>query len=422
MVGILIMTGFAGNPIQAGPVQQPLTSSDPQIIDMIQQVNESLLYEYNTHLTSFGPRYTGTRNCRRAAEYIYTTFDEMGLDVEFHKWHDGVFWSKNIVATLPGTNVNSTAEYIICSHYDTHAFSPGALDDGSGVAAVLATAKILSQHSYKYTIRFIAFSGEENDGNRCLGSYWYARDASQRGDNIVAVINFDTLGCNNTTEGGRAIVVNIPEQSKWLGDFATTVSVLYRNQTNMTLEIIPNFLYSDQQSFTAYGFDAAMASMYDNYFPWYHTSDDTLDKVNFKLLMKSTKLLLAVVAELVSTPIELQVIITKPYQGYFYFFNLRLLPFNFGAHFLFRLPGTPIILGRAKLNVDVVPHDDIKYVLFCIDGNIEGLQSKSAPHYEWRIRSSNFPFTVGRHNVEVYAYTTSGKIASDEMNVILFTP
>ena len=128
------------------------------------------------------------------------SFTRWGLSVEFHNWTFDDFTDRNVVATLPGTDTSSNAIFIFCAHHDTVAISPGADDDGSGVAAVLATAKILSQYSFNYTIRFITFSGEE-DG--LYGSYMYAHNASQRGDNIVAVIDADMIGYANTTEGGR---------------------------------------------------------------------------------------------------------------------------------------------------------------------------------------------------------------------------
>jgi len=143
VVGILIITGFACIPIQAGPVQQPLTSPDPDIIDMIQQVNESLLYYYNTHLTAFGPHYTGTENSMKVSQYIYDEFQMMGLSVEFHNWTFDDLTDRNVVATLPGTDTSSNGIFIFCAHHDSKEISPGADDDGSGVAAVLATAKIL---------------------------------------------------------------------------------------------------------------------------------------------------------------------------------------------------------------------------------------------------------------------------------------
>jgi len=413
VVGILFITGFTGIPINAGPVQQPLTSPDSYIIDMIQQVNESLLYYYNTHLSVFGPRYTGTENCTKASQYIYDEFQAMGVPVEFHNWTFDKFTDRNVVATLQGTDISSNAIFIICAHYDTVRISPGANDDGSGVAAILATAKILSQYSFNYTIRFIAFSGEEVG---LYGSYLYARDASQRGDNIVAVINADMLGYVNTTEGGRTITFQCPERSKWIVDFATTVNTLYRNQINMSIEIFPNAIGSDHQSFVDYGFDAAFISHYDWPCPWMHTQNDTSDRINWTYLAKSTKLFLAIVAELASTPLKLQVIITKPYQGYFYLLNHPLLPLHFWKKDYHGLRGTTFILGTAKLNVDVIPYNDIKYVVFCIDGNYEDWQMYNTLHYEWKIQRLYYPL-IGRHSIEVYAYTTSGTVAYDEINI-----
>ena len=72
----------------------------------------------------------------------------MGLDVEFHEWRYGGFHSKDVVATLYGTDLNSTAEYILCGHFDTVAGAPGADDDGSGTAAVLAIASVLQSVSF----------------------------------------------------------------------------------------------------------------------------------------------------------------------------------------------------------------------------------------------------------------------------------
>ncbi len=108
-------------------------------------------------------------------------------------------------------------------------------------------------------------------------------------------------------------------------------------------------------------------------------------------------------------------IITKPYEGYFYFFNYPLLPLVFKNWYLdFR--GTTFIIGMANLNVKVIPYNDIKYVLFGIDGYTMDMQYGAAPQYESKIYRL-YP-AIGRHVVKIYAYDTSGKVASDEMNII----
>lgn len=417
VVGILLLTGFASIPIQAGPVQQPLTSPDPQIIDMIQQVNESLLYYYNTHLTAFGPHYTGTENSMKVSQYIYDEFQAMGLSVKFHNWSFDKFTDRNVVATLPGIDTSSNATFIFSAHHDTVVNSPGAHDDGSGVAAVLATAKILSHYTFSYTIRFITFSGEEVG---LYGSYMYARDASYRGDNIVADINADVIGYANTTEGKRTLGLIYPERSIWLGVFMTKVSSLYRNQTNMTVKTFGYVSgFSDYSSFVNYGFDTIYAPRTEQC-PWDHKEKDTSDRLNWTDLAKATKLYLAVVAELASTPIELQVIITKPYEGYFYFFNDPLRPLNFKSK-KHDFRGTTFILGSATVNVRVIPNADIVSVLFCIDGGEKYLQYGDASQYNWTIFDPVNFGPIGRHSIEVLVYTPSGKVASDEMDIIIYT-
>jgi hypothetical protein len=426
VVGILLFTGFISVPNQAGPALQPLTSPDPQIIDMIQQVNESLLFDYASHLTAFGIRFRGSENCFNASQYIYDEFQMMGLAVEFHNWTFDGLTDRNVVATLSGADPSSNATFIMCAHHDTIRNSSGADDDGSGVAAVLAIAKILSQYLFKYTIRFITVSAEEGG---LYGSYMYAREASQRGDNIVGVINADEIGIANTTEGGRTLPFLYLEQSKWLGDFVTIVSTLYRNQTNMTAFPFPySFANSDYKSFVNYGFDAIFAAEYDYNYSKANTEYDTLNRINWMYLTKATKLLLAVVAELASTPIELQVMITTPIAGYVYLFNNPFLPLTFKRYphlpmfvndFIFDFRGTTFILGTANLNADVIPYNNIEYVYVCIDGDTYDWQIGASPHYQWVIPGGYLLF-FGFHKVKIIAFDMSGNVASDEMNIILY--
>jgi hypothetical protein len=281
-------------------------------------------------------------------------------------------------------------------------------------------------------MRFITFSGEEEG---LYGSYMYAHTVSQQGDNIVAVINLDEIGFANTTEGGRTICFVGPKRSMWIGDFVQTVSLLYRNQIYMNA-FIRTFFDSgapcDIQSFIDYGFDVLDVCDYDAP-PWYHTQNDILDHVNWTYLTKNTKFILAVFAELVRTPIELQVIITKPYEGYVYFFNNPLCPLMVKYRNL-GLRGATVILGSLNLNVTVFPCNDIESVHLCLNGITCDWNMSTFPYYQWTISlydillmyfniihyyNIHFLF-LGRQSIEIYAYDTSGNVASDEMNIIMY--
>jgi hypothetical protein len=309
--------------------------------------------------------------------------------------------------------VNSTAEYILCGHYDTVASSPGADDDGSGTAAVLAIANILSQYHFNHTIRFITFSAEEVG---TYGSFTYARDASYRGDNIVAVLNMDMIGYASTTEGGRILRFFPPPRSRWIADYATTISEKYNEIIDMKIDTLPSYRGADNQAFVDYGFDGVWIAHQDGY-PWGHSSNDTADHLNWSYYVKATKLMLAITAEIAQKPIDVQVILHRPYEGYTYFFKYPLLESSFGKKWFGGLRGLTIILGgKTVASAEVFSNEPIQYVIFCIDGYFMFWDSQ--PPYEWTIQGWFYPIN-GRHTLEVYAYTTSGKIASDEMDIFI---
>ena len=75
--------------------------------------------------------------------------------------------------------------------------APGANDDGSGCAAVIECARIMSKHSFPATIIFVTVSGEEQG---LLGSTYMADKAKKQNWNIEAVLNNDIMGSNNSSE------------------------------------------------------------------------------------------------------------------------------------------------------------------------------------------------------------------------------
>ncbi len=273
---------------------------DDLIVEFIQQLNETLYLRYLENITSFGPRFTGTSACHQAGDYIYNEFQSMDLDVRFHDWSYGGYTDRNVEATLYGTNRLSDEIYIVCAHYDTVANCPGADDDGSGVATVLAAAYILCQYDFNHTIRFVTFSGEEQ---WMLGSHEYAREAYEMGDNIVAVLNVDMIGFAISAYHGNNIKVYYNEASMWLTGFTEYVSERYYDYIN--LNVIPSgFAYSDQYYFWEYGYNGIFYHEYEfNYY--YHTPQDTIENMNITYATKCSKLIVASLAELaqlISTP------------------------------------------------------------------------------------------------------------------------
>jgi hypothetical protein len=413
-LAILLLPSYSALQSKTVEPQQSVASSDyAQIIQMIDQINESMLFSYHHGLLKFGPRYTGTVSCNLAAQYIYDSFQHMGLPVEFYNWSCGGFTSRDVVATLQGTDPNSTAQYLLTGHYDTVADAPGADDDGSGTAAVLAIASVLSQYHFNHTIKFIAFSGEEVG---TYGSFTYARDASYRGDNIVAVLNMDMIGYANTVDGGRVLRFFPPLRSRWIAEYATTIGEKYNDILDMHVDTLPSYPGADDQAFVDYGYDGVWIAHQDGY-QWGHSANDTADHLNWTYYTKATKLMLAITAEIAQRPIDVQVMLRQPYEGYTYLFKRPILRTSFAKEWYNGNRGLTVLLGgRTIATAEVRSTEPIRYVIFCIDGRFTVWDT--APPYEWRIQGTYSPM-FGKHTIEVYAYTTSGKVSSDEMDIFI---
>ena len=381
---------------------------------LVQQVNESKINSYHQKLMSFGPRYTGSKNCSDAGDWIYTAFSSMNLDVEFHHWDYAGFTSRNIVATMPGTNQESSIEYLLTAHYDCTPNSLGADDDGSGIAAILTIADILDDFSFPYTIRFIAFSGEEVG---TFGSFSYARDAYRRGDHIRAVINPDMIGYADTPEGGRTLRFFYPKGSQWIATFAQQVADSYNKIIDMKVDALPNYIGADHQPFVDYGYDGVWVAHQDSY-PWANTPEDDPEHLNFTYLTKATKLLLAITAELANKTVPLSIQLTQPYEGYAYVKGKPIFPLDLGKQWYLGLRGITVLIGSAQARAVVESTDPIRWVIFCFDGNF--VYWDSDPPYEWNIRGKHAPI-IGKHTIQAIAYTTTDLVAIDEMDIYSFS-
>ena len=232
---------------------------------------------------------------------------------------------RNVTAVLPARSTSSSNRvFIICAHYDTQAVrepnwnpltstAPGANDNGTGVAAMLEISYLLSRYEYEHEIRFIAFGGEELG---FLGSRSYVREASTTDESgetepgpkrIVGVFNLDMLGFNWKTDLVEIVTNN---DSAWISRALIIANTWY----NIGLKIRrtqDEFVdISSHKSFWDGGYDAVTltesstpwrdSQNYDTN-PFYHTSDDTVDKVNFGLVRKVTQLVLVTMDSLLTS-------------------------------------------------------------------------------------------------------------------------
>lgn len=204
---------------------QTIIDRDPEIAKMVSEVSPDSLESYINTLVAFGTRNTLSiqtdpkKGIGAARNWVLKKFNEFAKNSNGRLSamidtttiaSDGKRVNKpvllgNVVATLKGTDPNDTRIFIISGHLDTRRSdvlditgdAPGADDDGSGTAAVIECARIMSRHLFPASIIFVAVSGEEQG---LLGSTFMANKAKKENWNIEGVFNNDIIGSNNSNE------------------------------------------------------------------------------------------------------------------------------------------------------------------------------------------------------------------------------
>jgi len=214
------------------------------------------------------------------------------VSVQYDSWRYKLYSGKNIVATLQGKENSNIV--VVSAHYDSASISPGANDDGSGVAIVLALAEIMSHYSFNSTIRFVLFSGEEQG---LLGSHEYVQSASRKDEHILGDITLDGVGYAMTSEDGSIIKHHANNQSHWMVDISKAIALTYHNEIGLEVIGFPHVTFSDHESFVKYNYDASYFWEYA-ITPFYHTSEDTLEYMNITYLAKVCKLTVGTLASM----------------------------------------------------------------------------------------------------------------------------
>ncbi|MCK4902248.1 MAG: M28 family peptidase [Thermoplasmatales archaeon] len=273
---------------------------DDIIPSIIEQIDETMMTTFIMDLVDFGPHPTASPECNQAAEYIYDHFENMGLEVRYQDWYiDSSLYGKNIEATLPGL---SDEIYLISAHYDTWDNSPGADDNSAGVAAVITAAYILKQYSFNHTIRFVVFSGEEQGLH---GSHFYAKEAYDNCENIIANINLDMMGyATNPQEEGKIRIYENPLSSWIVNEYTIPISQQYADLIDFEVLVYddPTGHGSDYLKFWKFGHDALFYHEY-KWNPYIHTPNDILENMNVNYATKVARFAIATLAKLANSPI-----------------------------------------------------------------------------------------------------------------------
>jgi Zn-dependent M28 family amino/carboxypeptidase len=209
---------------------------------------------------------------------------------------------------------------VVGAHYDTVVATPGADDNASGVAALLALARKFAAASPDRTLRFVAFANEEPFyfQTKLMGSRVYARRCKERNEKIVAMLSLESIGYYTeekdtqfypsfwvalfrSSRGNYLAFVGNRISKQLVAEVADTFAATQalKSESAALPDWVQGAGWSDHWSFWQEGFPAVMATdtaTFRN--PHYHRATDTPDTLNFDYFAKAVSGLHVVVAKL----------------------------------------------------------------------------------------------------------------------------
>ena len=239
-----------------------------------------------------------------AARYIERELAAMGYAPVPQPYDTHAGRVRNIEAALPGSDPETI---VVGAHYDSMMGSPGANDNGSGVAAALELARLLRAASLRRTVRFVWFVNEEVPFYRGddMGSRRYVALVRARGDRIAAMFSLETIGYYADTPGSQRypspLDLLYPDSGNFIGFVSNIASRAllkdsigaFRAHARFPSEgvaapaFLPGVDWSDHASFWEAGLPALMITDTALYrYPHYHSASDTPDKLDYDRLAR----------------------------------------------------------------------------------------------------------------------------------------
>lgn len=230
-------------------------------------------------------------NKREARAYLAAQLTAIGLTAERQPYGTD---SENVYAILACGKPGAEA-VVFGAHYDSVRVAPGANDDGTGVVAVLATARELVKTKNRTRDLIFAFFDEEERG--LVGSRNFAQMLKDRNRAIHSVHTIDQVGWDENAN--RAIELEIPYEGAV--DFYKQAAAALK----MTMPIweTPE-TGSDHVSFRRLGYKAVGITeeyRHKDTTPFIHKAGDTFATINWPYLASTTRLMIQVMTMLTNS-------------------------------------------------------------------------------------------------------------------------
>jgi len=237
----------------------------------------------------------------QAADYVERQLGGVGYRVGHQGFTARGEAVANVVAEREGDRPGEIV--LVGAHYDTVRGSPGANDNGSGVAAMLELARLLRNVRLARTVRFVAFANEESPFfmTRFMGSRVCARACRAAGERVAAMLSLETIGCYLDRPRSQHYPGPFALAYPTVGNFIAFVGNLrsralvqrcvatFRRTTPFPSEgaalpaYVPGVFWSDHWAFWREGYRAVMVTDTAPFrYRAYHTAHDTPDRLDYE--------------------------------------------------------------------------------------------------------------------------------------------
>lgn len=306
LVVLLIMLLFNSYFILKMP-ESSFEGTIPALNKKESQIKDNLNKHVDFLANTIGQRNVYTLNSlKQSAKYISDKLAICNTNPVSQEYLIDQLSVSNVIGTKT-TSTNSKGVIVIGAHYDTILDSPGANDNATGVAAMLELCRLLSKHNFNHTIKFVGFVNEEPPFFKTnkMGSYVFAKHLKENGIHVKGMLSLETIGAYypepNTQQYPPLLKKIYPNQgdfvafisnptSSWLlksmiKSFRQTSS--FPSEGLMAPGSIQGVDWSDHWAFWQFGYPAIMVTDTALFrYPYYHTHNDTHDKVDFESLAR----------------------------------------------------------------------------------------------------------------------------------------
>jgi Peptidase family M28 len=246
----------------------------------------------------------------RAADWVAASLSLGGRTPSRQRYEVGGRPVENIeleLAAAPG-GPSPPEIVVVGAHYDSAPGTPGADDNASGVAAMLALARVFEGRPRPRVVRFVGFVNEEPPyfQSEAMGSLVYARRCRERGERVVAMISLETMGYYSDEAGTQRYPFPLsafyPSRGDFLGfvadydsrELAREAVGAFREGATLPSEGaalvagLPGVGWSDHWSFWQAGYRALMVTDTAPFrYPHYHTVRDRAGALDYERLARA---------------------------------------------------------------------------------------------------------------------------------------